>query len=56
MWSAFVALIQAVPVVARIVEKLTPSRRESRTNAIRKDKEHERDQIDTWVDRGSRPQ
>ena len=56
MWSAILALIQAVPVVARIVEKLTPSRRESQINKIRKDKQHERDQVDTWVDRGGRPQ
>ena len=56
MWSAILALIQAVPVVARIVDKLTPSRNERKIDKIRKNKEQERDQIDTWVDRGGRPQ
>ena len=56
MWTAILALLQSVPVVARIVEKLTPTRRERQIDKIRTDKHHEREQIDTWVDRGGSPQ
>ena len=56
MWTAILALLQSVPVVARIVEKLTPTRREQQIDKIRNDKQHEREQIDTWVDRGGSPQ
>jgi hypothetical protein len=56
MWSAILALLQSVPVVARIIDKLTPTRSECQTDRIRTAKHHERQQIDTWIDRGSRPQ
>jgi len=56
MWTAILALLQTVPVVARIVEKLTPTRREQQIDKIRTDKQHEREQIDTWVDRSGIPQ
>ena len=55
MWTAILALLQSVPVVARIVEKLTPTRRERQIDKIRTDKQHEREQIDTWIDRGGTP-
>ena len=51
MWTAILALLQAVPVVARIVEKLTPTRRERQTDKIRNDKQHERKDLDDWIDR-----
>jgi hypothetical protein len=55
MWTAILALLQSVPVVARIVEKLTPTRRERQIEKIRTDKQHEREKIDSWVDRGGNP-
>jgi len=55
MWTAILALLQAVPVVARIVEKLTPTRRERQTDKIRNDKQHERKDLDDWIDRGGTP-
>ena len=55
MWTAILALLQSVPVVARIVEKLTPTRRERQIDKIRKDKQHEREKIDGWIDRGGTP-
>jgi len=55
MWPAILALLQSVPVVARIVEKLTPTRRERQTDKIRTDKQHEREKLDSWIDRGGRP-
>jgi hypothetical protein len=55
MWTAILALLQSVPVVARIVEKLTPTRRERQIDKIRADKQHEREKIDSWVDRGGNP-
>jgi len=55
MWSAIIALLQSVPVVARIVEKLTPTRRERHIEKIREDKQHEREKIDAWVGRGGTP-
>lgn len=56
MWPAILALLQSVPVVARIVEKLTPTRRERQIDKIRTDKQHGREKIDAWVDRGDSPQ
>ena len=56
MWTAILALLQSVPIMARIVEKLTPTRRERQIEKIRTDKQHEREQIDTWVDRSDSPQ
>ena len=56
MWTAILALLQSVPIMARIVEKLTPTRRERQIEKIRTDKQHEREQIDTWVDRSGSPQ
>jgi len=55
MWTAILALLQSVPVVARIVEKLTPTRRERQIDKIRSDKKHERNKIDDWMDRGGTP-
>jgi len=55
MWPAILALLQSVPVVARIVEKLTPTRRERQIDKIRTDKQHEREKIDDWIDRGGTP-
>ena len=55
MWSAILALLQSVPIVARIIEKLTPTRRECQIDKIRTNKEHEREKIDAWVDRGGTP-
>ena len=55
MWTAILALLQSVPVVARIVEKLTPTRRERQIDKIRNDKQHERKKIDDWMDRGGTP-
>jgi len=47
MWTAILAIIQSVPVVVRIMEKLTPSQRGRQIDKIRNDKQHEREQIDT---------
>ena len=55
MWPAILALLQSVPVVARIVENLTPTRRERQIDKIRTDKQHEREKIDDWIDRGGTP-
>ncbi|MFZ4778884.1 MAG: hypothetical protein ACOYM3_26250 [Terrimicrobiaceae bacterium] len=55
MWPAILALLQSVPVVARIVEKLTPTRRERQIDKIRSDKQHEREKLDSWIDRGGTP-
>ena len=55
MWPAILALLQSVPVVARIVEKLTPTRRERQIDKIRNDKQHEREKLDAWIDRGGTP-
>ena len=55
MWTTILALLQSVPVVARIVEKLTPTRREQQIEKIRTDKQHEREKIDDWMDRGGTP-
>ena len=55
MWTAILALLQSVPVVARIVEKLTPTRRERQIDKIRDTKQHEREKIDGWIDRGGTP-
>jgi len=55
MWTALLALLQSVPIVARIVEKLTPSRRERQIDKIRSEKQHERETIDDWMDRGGTP-
>ena len=52
MWTAILALLQSVPVVARIVEKLTPTRRERQIDKIRNEKQIEREKIDDWIDRG----
>jgi len=53
MWSALFALIQSVPIFARILEKLMPTRGERQTDKIRNDKQHERKNLDAWVDRSS---
>ena len=55
MWPAIIALLQSVPVVARIVEKLTPTRRERQIDKIRSDKQNEREKLDSWIDRGGTP-
>jgi len=55
MWTAILALLQSVPIMARIVEKLTPTRRERQIDKIRTDKQHEREKIDDWIDRGGTP-
>jgi len=55
MWTAILALLQSVPIMARIVEKLTPTHREQQIDKTRKDKQHEREKIDAWVDRGGTP-
>ena len=55
MWTAILAIIQSVPVVARIIEKLTQIRRGRQINKIRNDKQHEREKIDDWIDRGGTP-
>jgi len=52
MWAAILALLQSVPVVALIVEKLTPTRQERQIDKIRNEKQTERDKIDDWIDRG----
>ena len=55
MWTAILAIIQSVPVVARIIEKLTRIRRGRQIDKIRNDKQHERKKIDDWIDRGGTP-
>ena len=55
MWTALLALLQTIPILARIVEKLTPTHRERQIDKTRKDKRHEREKIDAWVDRGGTP-
>ncbi len=55
MWTAILALLQSVPIMARIVEKLTPTRRERQIENIRTDKQHEREKIDDWIDGGGTP-
>jgi hypothetical protein len=55
MWPAILTLLQSVPVVARIVEKLTPTRRERQIDKIRSDKQNEREKLDSWIDRGGTP-
>ena len=55
MWTAILAIIQSVPVVARIIEKLTQIRRGRQIDKIRNDKQHEREKIDDWIDRGGTP-
>jgi len=52
MWAAILALLQSVPVVAQIVEKLTPTRQERQIDKIRNEKQTEREKIDDWIDRG----
>jgi len=52
MWTAILALLQSVPVVARIVDKLTPTRQERQIDKIRNEKQTERKKIDDWIDRG----
>lgn len=56
MWTAILALLQSVPIVARIIDKLTPSRRDWQIGKIHSAKQNEREQIDSWIDRGSGPQ
>ena len=55
MWSVILALQQSVPILARIIEKLTPTRREREITKIQNDKKHEREKIDAWIDRGGTP-
>ena len=55
MWTAILAIIQSVPVVARIIEILTQIRRGRQIDKIRNDKQHEREKIDDWIDRGGTP-
>ena len=55
MWTAILAIIQSVPVMARIIEKLTQIRRGRQIDKIRNDKQHEREKIDDWIDRGGTP-
>jgi len=55
MWTAILALLQSVPILARIIEKLTPTRRERQITKIQNDKQHERKSIDDWIDRGGTP-
>jgi hypothetical protein len=55
MFAAFLALLQAIPVIGRVVDKLLPSREERRETLIRKEKQRERDKIDEWIDRGGPP-
>lgn len=55
MWTAILALLQSVPILARIIEKLTPTRRERQITKIQNDKQHERKNIDDWIDRGGTP-
>ena len=55
MWTAILAIIQSVPIMARIIEKLTRIRRGRQIDKIRNDKQHEREKIDDWIDRGGTP-
>lgn len=55
MWTAILALIQAIPVLGGIIDKIIPTRRERETEAIRQQKQRERQSIDDWVDRDSGP-
>ena len=55
MWTAILAIIQSVPVVARIIEKLTQIRRGRQIANIRNDNQHEREKLDDWIDRGGTP-
>ena len=55
MWTAILAIIQSVPIMARIIEKLTRIRRGRQIDKIRNDKQHERKKIDDWIDRGGTP-
>ena len=55
MWSAIFALLQTIPALAWILEKLTPTHRDRQIDRTRKDKQHEREKIDAWVDRDGTP-
>jgi len=52
MWTAIFAILQAISSALRTLEKLTPTRRESQIEKIRKEKQRERQSIDDWIDRG----
>lgn len=55
MWAAILAFLQSIPILGKIVDKLIPSREERQIDAIRKEKQRERQWIDDWVDRGDHP-
>jgi hypothetical protein len=55
MWAALVALLQAIPVIGRIINKLIPTRKERESDSIRRQKQRERQAIDDWIDRGGGP-
>jgi len=55
MWTAILAILQAIPLVARIIGWVIPSRRERSASKIHREKRHEREKIERWVDRGGRP-
>jgi len=39
MWAALVALLQAIPVIGRIINKLIPTRKEREVESIRREKQ-----------------
>jgi len=52
MWTVILAILQAIPFVARIIGWIIPSRRERQAGKIHSEKRHEREKIERWVDRG----
>jgi hypothetical protein len=55
MWSALLALLQAIPGITHLLDKLIPTRDERSTSKVRQEKQRERNAIDDWMDRGSGP-
>ena len=55
MLAALLAFLQSIPVLGRLLDKLLPSWEQRRADAIRREKQCERDKIDRWIDRGGPP-
>lgn len=52
MWAAILAFLAPL---ARLAEKLLPTREQWLNDRIRNEKKREREWIDRWVDKGSPP-
>ncbi len=55
MLEAIIAFLQSIPVLGSLLDKLIPDQRQRRIDAIHKEKQRERKQIDDWIDRGGPP-